>query len=143
MKGIYITFEVIAYYITPRTLPYLTTVLSDRIIAFFESVVLVYKAMVGSNQHIGAVHVGDLFDDIDQVTHLILHSFKHFLFGGLFIAGLIHPVMENINQIVSFDKLSPFRIGIHLHKILGIDCSCLIFFKFLQYLVSSCKTRSR
>ncbi|MNV61791.1 hypothetical protein D3C71_1543150 [compost metagenome] len=69
-------------------------------IALLQRMILIDEAMIGSDQQVTGIGVGQLFHQTDQLTERFLGRRKHSLFGITGVAGLVDQVVINVNHLI-------------------------------------------
>ncbi len=88
-------------------------------VALLQGTVLVDKAVVGGEQHVGDVGVGQLFDDVDQLFQRGFDGLEDPLFGVPFIAGGVDPVMVDVDHLMIAEQGPAFAFG-HGQQLVGL-----------------------
>ena len=75
--------------------------------------------MIRCEQHVAAVDIRHLLDDLIQLVEGIFHSIKSFLFRFSRITGIVNHVVENINHLVIAHQGPAIRLRVQFQKIIG------------------------
>ena len=85
-----------------------------------QGLVLEQEAVVGRDEDVGGVGVGQLLHEVDDVAQRVFDGFEYLPFGARLVTGGVDPVVIDVQDSVGLEELSPL-VGVQGLEVLGLD----------------------